>query len=914
MRASKRGRRARGAAAHGFGSAGFRPTDDQFVAASGLRPLAAYAFVGAVFAAVAIKAAWIHTARAGQQPEGLADTTAPWPRFELLDRRGQPLALSVECFDLTVSPRALWRSHTPLRVAEAISNALGDMTLDEVLAALMPPEFRDGPAPGWLELSAPRLLALDEEGAMRARLWIATGKVNPDDAGPDVAIEGFQVVPLLGATHGGPAGLWTIAWEPALALSDRQRVRQLGLGGEKRPERWTRRLLDGLLAVVGGDEAALALLSEVGREPLLHLGSVDRRAALHEAIWAELMPSRFRVVARRIDAVRAHVVAKLLTSESISAAQADLHARLDRKHPTRPAGQPAPPSATRSIEVPEDAFTLLGHWGVLDPGTALRVARRTREERPYLLPWEEPGDPLDAYTRELEQRWRPWSGLELRAQVELEDGPWTSILDERSRAYYRRVRSVARDRRAPWRDLGRLPDYFTAANDAADVPRVHATLDAGVQEMLHRELSEVLGRERAALAMGIVVDVATGDVLALDYTSRYPYSGFAPLRHVFTPGSTFKAIVMAIALDRGYVAPTTVFPTYAGTTFYVRGSRRSIGEAEGAPTARELTAAEGLAHSCNAVLVQIGLRVPASVMREAILSLGYGQRPSAQLGPEMAGLLTPLDPKIPGGWREAYTHASVSFGHEIGVTLWQHAEALATVARGGMRRPLRVLSAIDQGELRWDLPLEESVRVLSERACDDVRAMMNLGATVGTGDKIAHPSMHPELAWIGTKTGTTEKVPSELCLHVELPALAAHAERGTRMSDSERKALSGRHQHFDRKRGVCYTSSMVAIGRNRDGRELLTLIVIEDPTGPERYGSRVAGPTAIAVLRQAFGLPRSHVTKGVARDERREALVPASFSESDLPWAESAPVFLERGELRDTGGRAKGFDVLGDGR
>jgi cell division protein FtsI/penicillin-binding protein 2 len=228
----------------------------------------------------------------------------------------------------------------------------------------------------------------------------------------------------------------------------------------------------------------------------------------------------------------------------------------------------------------------------------------------------------------------------------------------------------------------------------------------------------------------------------------------------------------------------------------------------------------------------------------------------------------------------------VAFGHEVGVTLWQHAEALATVARGGLRRPLRLLTTVEQGTDAWQLELQAGRRVLSPRACDEVRAMMNLGATIGTGDKIAHPRLHPELAWIGTKTGTTEKVSTEMCMHVELPALAQHALDGTRMSAAERRSLATGRQHFGRRRATCYTSSMCAIGRLPDGRELLVLIVVDDPTGPEKFGSMVAGPTAIAVLRRALGLPRTHGEALTGGAPRSLDLTTASFSTSELPWAD----------------------------
>lgn len=146
--------------------------------------------------------------------------------------------------------------------------------------------------------------------------------------------------------------------------------------------------------------------------------------------------------------------------------------------------------------------------------------------------------------------------------------------------------------------------------------------------------------------------------------------------------------------------------------------------------------------------------------------------------------------------------------------------------------------------------------------------MMALGAQIGTGRNIANPEAHPEFDWIGTKTGTTEKVSTELCVHLEMEALARFAREGRRWTSTDRKALF--QQAKVHRRSTCYTSSICAAGRvvTEDGpREVMVLVVADDPRGSERFGSRVTGGTAIAILRQALGLSRTPAS--LAGDEAR---------------------------------------------
>lgn len=833
---------------------------------SGLRPASAFVLIGIVLLAVSGKATHLAFFAGGDQPEGTTEVVAPWAEFEITDREGRPLAVSIECFDLTASPQSLWRSHTPQRIATAMARVLPDESPSGLLERLLPPPPEGEPA-GLVRPVAPVLLRFDEAAAHKVDTWLLTGDPEGGDKG---RIEGIWL-------HDLGDGTMTLEWAPVVALGRAARLQHLGEDWADRPDLWTRRLLGTLAGLV--DDVPASISREWQGLP-----RAEQRAGLRDAIWAELMPTTFTVLRRKVDPVSAHALNGLCQDESISSWQMQLVPRLDRRHPTRP--DQASPVAERnsaSDDLPPavrtDAFSILGHWGVLGPEAALERARSERDKSPDRLEWTHPTDPVERRAWQLETEWRPWSGLELHCASELRSVKWEDRLELSPRTYERVRRSVARDRRVRWDDR-RVPDYFASAEDALEVPRCETTLDAELQQFLHEELVVLQERFAAAVTQAIVVDTQTGDVLAVDGVYGYDVSGFAPIRHVFTPGSTMKAIVMAIALDQDAVYPEEDFATFASQDG-IRVASRHIREALGAPEEETITAAEGLAHSVNAVLVQIGLRVPAPMFRQKLVDLGYAQKPRLGLGPEGTGHLPGLKK---GDWVRHMAHASVSFGHEVSVSLWQHAVALTTLARGGERIPLRLVSAIEQEGQRFELPKPKGQRVLSAQACDQVRTMMALGAREGTGDRVASPEQCPEFDYIGTKTGTTEKVPTEVSLHVEWPRQLELQAQKKPWTSAEYKALVGQRNYdgASYKRRTLYTSSMCAIGRIGD-REILVLVVVDEPRAKEKFGADVSGKAAIRLLRRAHGLPLN-VTEEV-EEPVPAALPPLAFAPSDWPWA-----------------------------
>ena len=512
---------------------------------------------------------------------------------------------------------------------------------------------------------------------------------------------------------------------------------------------------------------------------------VDTNAVCRRTIWAQMMPTGHCIAVRDVSAELALEVGELLREEGVSPLQAKVSRGRDRRYP---AGE---------LEV-------FGTWG--------RVAGTEPE-------------PL------------PRAGLELVADKVFGNGeqPFASPVPAAYSFFVHRNRTLGRTQ------------YYLDRREAEAPPRVVTTLDLDLLRTARRELSKVMAAHKPALAMAIVIDVETGNVLAVDSLEQYEVQPFAPVFYNFTPGSTFKMVTMATAIEEGVVRPDDTFDVRhpPHDPFVLKAAGRTIREAEGSKRG-VITATEAFAFSVNAGLVQIGQRIDDERFHAKLKELRYATYPDAELGSESPGYL----PKPP--WTLNWTHASISFGHELMTTLWQHAGALAAIIRGGEWRPMRLIAAVEQGEERIDFDLEPPRRVFKQETCDIVRGMMSVGATEGTGRHIARPDIV-----MGTKTGTAEKVASEVCAHVAGAARAAVKETGGTFTEEDYAALRYVPRPHNQS---CYTSSMCVVGRPVEGgREVMVFVVVDEPTGKEKFGSRVAGPAAVAILAEALGRTRDGV-------------------------------------------------------
>lgn len=795
----------------------------QFRSASGLRPASAFLFVTVVLAMVAAKSVAFGVIEEHEQPSAKAVHEPPRPDFDLVDREGRVLARSVERMDLVMSPRAMWQAHTPRRIADKLAEALGPACggPDALLAAMMPD------ARGGVIRACGSLFAMDRDAALRVRDWYVANDV-----------DGFEVV---SSTKGDA---YDLLWAPEDALSEAVRARHAGEMGPPSPTTWGRALADGLARCLVPEGELADPTDDVA------LRKQRRR------VWTGLMHAADTVAFEGIDPSRVDDVIAVLDEEKVAGHQMRVDFQHVRTYPVR------------EEEAGQDAFEILGDWRYVQVARARELTALEWAERERI---DDPAEERRAFEREVRRtldRLHPVRGLERIGAKLFEHDPWRALRPACASYEYERM--------TPARGDGKR--YYLNDRLEETTPSIVTTIDSRLQAYTREVLLEVVENHEPAVTMAIVVDVESGEVLAVDAVSKRPSAEFLPLYHEYTPGSTFKVLVMASALDANVVTPDEEFDTHNGT-FWFPKRNRPIREAEGHQTGW-LSASYGLAHSVNAILVQIGTRVPDAFLHDRLMKLGYDTAPEVGLGRERSGHVTDLPWKLP------YTHVSVCFGHEVGVTLWQHAAGLATVLRGGEHRDLTLLRGVTVGDDAYPIANERKGRVFREDTCETVRGMMRLGAMEGTGDKLyAAVEESGAPLWFGSKTGTTEKESGVVCVHLEQER--NHHNRRFKKDDPEFipfTALKGLAKPHKRS---CYVSSICVFGRvEGTDREVMVYLVADEALKNGKYGSRIAGPAAMKLLHEALGLTRNGVPTWVPAERRGGESYDVMHNQLERPWTD----------------------------
>lgn len=277
-----------------------------------------------------------------------------------------------------------------------------------------------------------------------------------------------------------------------------------------------------------------------------------------------------------------------------------------------------------------------------------------------------------------------------------------------------------------------------------DPAPLRLSLDLRVQAVVREELAAAMAEFQAIGACGIVMDVRTGEVLAMvslpDYDANEFGSAPADARFnravtgMFEPGSTFKLQTAAMALDAGLVHIWDEFD--ASQPIHI--GRFTITDFEGKH--RWLYLPEVLAYSSNLGAAHIAMIAGAERQRAWLRAMGFFDRVGVEL-PEAA---RPLIPPA-SSWREA-TVMTVGFGHGIAVSPLHVVRGTAAIANGGiLLRP--TLLALAPGAA------PDGVRVMQESTSLLMRKLMRLVVTEGYGRKADVPGY-----FVGGKTGTAEKV------------------------------------------------------------------------------------------------------------------------------------------------------------
>jgi cell division protein FtsI (penicillin-binding protein 3) len=283
---------------------------------------------------------------------------------------------------------------------------------------------------------------------------------------------------------------------------------------------------------------------------------------------------------------------------------------------------------------------------------------------------------------------------------------------------------------------------------------VRLTIDRDLQYLAQARLAQAVRQAGGTSGYAVVMDVKTGQVLALADTPTfdpnkrelYPADtyGSEALQDVYEPGSVEKVLTFSALIDAGYVTPRTPFrvpPTLP------RGDT-TIHDYFAHPTLR-LTATGIVAKSSNIGTVLASQHLPTRTFYDYLRSFGLGSRTGVGLNGESPGLL----PK-PKSWLPI-THDTVSFGQGLSVNALQMTAAISAVANGGVYvKPSLVEGYVhsDGSFTKADPPAEH--RVVSAGTASKVARMME----AVTGPEGTAPTANINGYRVAGKTGTAQRV------------------------------------------------------------------------------------------------------------------------------------------------------------
>lgn len=366
-------------------------------------------------------------------------------------------------------------------------------------------------------------------------------------------------------------------------------------------------------------------------------------------------------------------------------------------------------------------------------------------------------------------------------------------------------RRVIKDR------LGHIVEDIGAIREPHDGRDLTLSIDRKIQYIAFSQLKEMVDKTKAKAGGVVVLDVKTGEVLALanlptyNPNDRSVLTG-AQLRNrvmtdTFEPGSTLKPFTIALALETKRVTPNTVFQTSPGKMTI---GTATIGDSHAHGL---LTVAQIIQKSSNIGTAKIALQMPAQEMWETFTTVGFGQQPKFGFPGAVAGRVRPYK-----SWRPI-EQATMSYGHGISVSLIQLARSYMIFARDGEMIPLTFQKSLEA-------PVAQ--RVISTQTARQMRAMLEtVVSPEGTAPKAQVPGYR-----VGGKTGTAYKI------------------------------VGGKYVSK-------YVASFVGFAPASNPR-IIIAVMVDEPSNGQHYGGDVAAPVFSAVasnaLRALNVTPDSEVT------------------------------------------------------
>jgi cell division protein FtsI (penicillin-binding protein 3) len=380
------------------------------------------------------------------------------------------------------------------------------------------------------------------------------------------------------------------------------------------------------------------------------------------------------------------------------------------------------------------------------------------------------------------------------------------------------------------------------------------SIDANIQYMAERALDAQMEKVKAAHGTVVVQDPHTGEILALAISPRFNpndqrHMDASVLQNlavsdVYEPGSTFKLVTYAAALDGAGVEPTDIVDCQGGVmTMY----GRTFHDDKSDMGMHRVTVLQALEHSSDVGAAKMAMKLGNQKFYSYMKAFGFGERSGIELPSETRGLL-----RAPRKW-SATSFMSLAIGQEIGVTPVQLAAMVSTIANGGMYMPPHVLLE-STDEMKGDARLQPAAfrpsnqlpatlpdgahRVITELTSAKMREMMRGIVIEGTGKAAALNGYSS-----GGKTGTAQKID-----------VATHTYSHTKL--------------------VASFAGMAPVSNPA----ITVAVVIDTPTVGSLYGATVSAPVFASVAQEVLeylGVPHDQPLKS-----KREMLAAAK---QDMP-------------------------------
>ena len=343
---------------------------------------------------------------------------------------------------------------------------------------------------------------------------------------------------------------------------------------------------------------------------------------------------------------------------------------------------------------------------------------------------------------------------------------------------------------------------------------LHTTVDVQMQSILEQEMQAALTEHNAKGVSGIILDAQTGGIKAMsclpsfdlnspprnDLTTLQTLTKNSTVVDVYEPGSTFKLITLAAALNEGLTNINERF--YCGGRCSVDGETikcwRSIGHGS-------LTLLEGFKNSCNCVFVNLALRVGLEKYYQYLNYFGIGTKTGVDIASESSGIVMAKETV------RTVDLARIGFGHAVAVTQLQMANVYAKITTGNDITPHFLTSiSTEDGKTLYKHNISKSKIKLKDETIKTINMMLsnNINAE---GQLTFVPGYN-----VGGKTGTAQKY------------------------DENGKIASGK-----------YISSFIGT-YPADNPQYVFIVCVNEPSAGAYYGGVVAKPIGEKVFKRIF--------------------------------------------------------------